>query len=246
LLFPELMVDDPVPRLEAWRDVLLPSTWIATRDDSVIGYCYIQEYFETGYIRNVVVAKAARRSGVGRALMQAIADYLRSRGKISWRLNVKPSNQAALALYERMGMHAKYLARALRLPWSALPSLPAGNAVVAVLSSDRDAVIERQFDVPRGQLADARGMGRLLLEAIAPVERACVGIAAFDPKFPGAFPFRVNDLDALAPLLSAMRQHVPADEHVNLVTEDDERLAALLISVGATLRTEIVHMEGTL
>jgi len=110
-LFPELLVDDPVPGLEAWTSLLSPSTWVATVDGEVLGYCYLQEYVETGYVRHVVVAPTARKRGLGRALMRSAAEYLRSRGKQSWRLNVRPSNQAARALYDRMGMHAKYLAK---------------------------------------------------------------------------------------------------------------------------------------
>ena len=245
-LFPELLVDDPVPSLDTWSSVLAPSTWIAARDGEVLGYCFFQEYADTGYVRNVVVSPNARRGGVGRALMHATAEHLRSRGKGSWRLNVKPSNQAALALYERMGMRAKYSAKSLRLPWAASRALPAGSAVIRDLTPDRDAALESLFDLPRGQLAAARGLQRILLEAISSDGRSSVGLAVFDPKFPGAFPFRVTELGAVAPLLTAMHQHVPMDEHVNLVAEDDERLADLLGSVGARLRDEILHMEGVL
>jgi hypothetical protein len=178
--------------------------------------------------------------------MHATADYLRSRGKGSWRLNVKASNQAALALYERMGLRTKYSTKSLRLPWAASKSLPVGDAVVRDLTPERDAAVEGLFGLPRGQLAAARGMRRLLLEAISSDGRASVGLAVFDPKFPGAFPFRVTELGAVLPLLAAMRQHVPMDEHVNLVAEDDERLADLLGSVGASLRDEMFHMEGAL
>jgi [ribosomal protein S18]-alanine N-acetyltransferase len=126
-LFPELLVDDPVPGLDAWTSVLSASTWLATVDGEVLGYCYVQEYVETGYVRHVVVSPTARKRGLGRALMCSAAESLRSHGKRSWRLNVRPSNQAARALYDRLGLHEKYLAHALRLQWSALTALPAGN-----------------------------------------------------------------------------------------------------------------------
>lgn len=44
-LFPELMVDDPVPGLEAWSSLLSPSTWIATLGGEVLGPS--PEYAET-------------------------------------------------------------------------------------------------------------------------------------------------------------------------------------------------------
>lgn len=61
---------------------------------------------------------------------------------------------------------------------------------------------------------------------------------------PGA---RKDSLRNMAqPLLLAMRKHVPADEYVNLVVEDDPRLSELLERAGARVRLEIVHMEGAL
>ncbi len=131
-------------------------------------------------------------------------------------------------------------------PLGCFKALPVGSAVVRDLTPDRDAALESLFDLPRGQLAAARGLQRILLEATSRDERTAVGLAVFDPKFPGAFPFRVTELGAVTPLLTAMRRHVPTDEHVNLVAEDDERLADLLTSAGASVRDEILHMEGGL
>jgi len=245
-LFPEMRSGDRVPDREVWASTFVPSTWVASRDGQVVGYCYFQEYAQAGYVRNVVVAPLSRQLGVGRALMQATADELRAHGKRSWRLNVMPENRAALALYERMGMREKYKARSFRFSWSALQALPNGNALVRSLTADRDPALEALFELPSGQLAFARNLGRILLEALNGALATPVGLALFDPKFPGAFPFRVTELNAVRPLLEAMRQHVPNDEHVSLVTEDDERLAALLKDVGAILRHEIVHLEGSL
>ena len=245
-LFPELLVDDPVPGPETWTKTFVPSTWVAVRAAEVLGYCYFQEYANSGYVRNIVVAPLVRRLGVGRALMQGAANELRSHGKKSWRLNVKADNVAALALYERLGMRQKYAAYSFRLSWSALSALPAGSAVVRSLTEDRQATLEALFDLPGGQLASARALGRVLLEAVSTSGTAPVGLAVFEPRFPGAFPFRVTELSAGTPLLSAMRELVPTDEYVNLVAEDDEGLAALLRSVGADLRHEIVHLTGAL
>lgn len=245
-LFPELLVDDPVPGPGVWASTFVPSTWVAARGAEVLGYCYCQKYAASGYVRNVVVAPQARQAGVGRALMQATADELRAHGKSSWCLNVKPDNEAALALYRSVGLQPKYRACSFRFSWTALGALPAGAAPVQALGPERDAALEALFDLPGGQLASARAIGRILLEAVTTDRAAPLGLAVFDPKFPGAFPFRVTSLDAVAPLLQAMRQHVPADDYVNLVAEDDERLMALLASVGADPRHQIVHLAGAL
>ena len=245
-LFPELLVDDPVPGAEVWASTFVPSTWVAVRGAEVLGYCYCQKYLASGYVRNVVVAPEARKAGVGRALMQATADELRAQGKRSWCLNVKPDNEAALALYRSVGLQPKYRSCSFRFNWSALGDLPLGGALVRPLTTEREATLEELFDLPGGQLASARGLGRMLLEAVTSEGQVPRGLAVFDPKFPGAFPFRVTELGAVAPLLQAMRQHVPTDEYVNVVAENDERLVALLNQVGASLRHEIAHLAGAL
>ncbi len=183
-LFPELLVDDPVPGPEIWASTYVPSTWVAARGGEVLGYCYCQKYAHSGYVRNVVVAPHARQGGVGRALMQTTANELRSDGKRSWCLNVKADNRAALALYARVGMQERYRACSFRLGWGALPALPSANAVVRALTSDRDATFEALFDLPGGQLGSARSLGRILLEATTPTAGAALGLAVSTHKSP--------------------------------------------------------------
>jgi putative acetyltransferase len=51
----------------------------------------------------LMVAKGARRSGVGRALLQAAADWARSSNIRKLELHVFPWNEPAIQLYERFG-----------------------------------------------------------------------------------------------------------------------------------------------
>jgi GNAT superfamily N-acetyltransferase len=243
-LFPELEVDDPVPPSQVWESVMAPCTRVAVAGEDVIAYCLFQEYEDTGYVRHLVVAPRARRRGVGRALLRDVAGRLRRNGKGFWRLNVKPDNHAALALYQGLGMSVQYPATSLRLPWTALESIPSGQAVARELAPARDSILEGLFDLPRGQLAYARSQGRLLLEAVS--DQRPTGVAVFDASYPGAFPFRVVETDAVAPLLIAIRARVPEHEVVNLVAEDDPRLSAMLIAAGAAVRDEILHLKGQL
>ncbi len=245
-LFPELKVNDAVPGRNLWEAEIAPFAWVAAAGDDVVGYCYCQEYDDTGYVRNLVVAARARRRGAGRALMQTTAAHLRQQGRQLWCLNVRADNEAALALYERMGLRVQYASVSLRLPWPALEAIPDGQAVVRRLPPARDAALESRFRMPRGQLAFARGLDRLLFEAVVASEEPA-GLAVFDPKFPGAFPFRVVDLGALAPLLRTIRSHArPDDPFVRLVAEDDPRLVELLVGAGAEVLDEMLHLQGPL
>ena len=56
-----------------------------------------------GWINYLAVAPAARRQGVGRALMAAAEQHLRAAGCPKINLPVRPDNPAVIALYERLG-----------------------------------------------------------------------------------------------------------------------------------------------
>jgi ribosomal-protein-alanine N-acetyltransferase len=244
-LFPELGVDDPLPTAEVWASALVPYTHVATAAGEVLGYCYTQEYDDTGYVRHLVVAPAARRRGVGRALMDATAAHLRAAGRTGWRLNVGAANEAARALYVRLGLRVLYTSTPLRVPWTCLAALPDKGAAVRELPAARDAEIERLFALPRGQLGPARAMKRLVLGAFAD-GGACIGLAVFAPALPGAFPFRALDPIAVRPLLQAMRPRVEGRPYVHLVIEGDDALVSLLVAAGAEPRGEFLHFGGAL
>jgi ribosomal protein S18 acetylase RimI-like enzyme len=262
-LFPELGVDDPLPSREAWASAYVPFTRVATDDTrargraddagaggadggEVVGYCYCQEYDDTGYVRNVAVAPGARRRGVGRALMEATGRHLRALGKTQWRLNVAPKNSAAIALYEGLGMRTLYASRAVRVPRASLGALPESGNTVRVLPPARDAQVERLFALPRGQLGSLRDIGRLLFEAVADAAGPCLGLAVFASAFPGAFPFRVVEIAAVRPLVDEMYAHVAGGAPLNLVIDDDERVVELLVAAGAEARAEFLHLGGVL
>jgi GNAT superfamily N-acetyltransferase len=244
-LFPELGVDDPLPPPAVWASAFVPFTFVATAGGEVVGYCYTQEYDDTGYVRHLVVSPDARRRGVGRALMEATARRLRAAGKTGWRLNVGSRNPAALALYEGLGLRTLYRSQSVRVPWTSAAALTEPIVSARELPAARDVELERLFALPRGQLAAARATKRLVLGVTAN-GGACLGLAVFAPSFPGAFPFRVRDQSAVRPLLEAMRPHVVGIPAVNLVIDDDDGLVSLLVAAGAEVRADFFHLGGAL
>jgi putative acetyltransferase len=59
----------------------------------------------------LMVAREWRRRGVGRALMLAAEEWARAAGVTKLELHVFPYNEAALALYERLGYEREGLRR---------------------------------------------------------------------------------------------------------------------------------------
>jgi ribosomal protein S18 acetylase RimI-like enzyme len=247
-LFPELLVGDPVPGLDRWRDEMVPSSLIAERDGQVVGYSYFQLIGTTGHIRNVVVAPQARGGGVGLALMTAMRRRFAEAGISTWNLNVKPDNQPARRLYERCGMQAQYSSTALGLRWELLAAVPGSpEAVVTqVVPPAEDGQFERALNLLPGELQGGRALpGRVVIGVRRAADSTPVGAAVFNPAFPGAYPFRVAQPVYCAALLGGMRAHaLPQHDWVGMFIENDTAAVAALVAAGATVRLEALHYQG--
>jgi GNAT superfamily N-acetyltransferase len=250
--FAELSVPEGVPPLERWRSVIAPTAFFLERDGRAVGYAWYELYAADGYVRHVVADPDARRAGVGRALMHELARIFRAAGCERWRLNVKSDNHAAIRLYERCGMRVEYPTAVLRIPWSALASLPRPAKTIEALElpREREAAIERAFGLPAGRIAATRklpGSRQLALVDHQDPSNPKVGVACFDPAYPGCFPFQVARPELAHALLAALEPHSPRPPGwIQLVLEDDVPLAKLLVARGATRLFEILHFSGAL
>ena len=72
-------------------------------DGTVLGYVGVHFLTDEGFITNVAVSPAARRQGVGKALLQDLADYGAAIHAYRITLEVRVSNAPAIALYEGLG-----------------------------------------------------------------------------------------------------------------------------------------------
>lgn len=241
-LFGELGVPEPVPVFERWRSELLPTTHVAERDGRVVGYIDCYALADTGYVRNLVVAPDVRNAGVGAALMHAGAAWLRARGLARWNLNVKETNAAARRLYEKLGLAIAWRAVAMTLQWEDVARLPAEPADVWPVEAADAAMLERRFDLLAGRLANGRAKpGRVAIQLRADCEP--VGLALFDPTFPGANVVCVARPGLIGTLLGALRPH-GRHAFLRVVIEKDEAVGALLEAHGAEVHFRLLQMAG--
>jgi hypothetical protein len=197
-----------------------------------------------------VVAQHARGSGIGTALMRAAAQALRARGVTDeWHLNVKADNAAAIRLYERFGMKPVFRSVAVRFPWANLALLPVDPAPVTVRPVADAAVpdIERALGMTPGRLELSRSRGVGVTLQLRDAKLAPVGVACFDPAFPGAYPFCVARPALASALLDGIAPHVyTGNLDLQIVVERDDALADTLIAAGATVRMRLLHFAGPL
>ena len=72
-------------------------------DGSVAGHVSMRHIINEGHIGNLAVAKAYRRQGVGALLLEALIQEALRLEMIGLTLEVRVSNQGAIALYEKYG-----------------------------------------------------------------------------------------------------------------------------------------------
>lgn len=72
-------------------------------EENILGYCGVIMVIGEGDITNVSVKKELQGQGIGKALLQELICQTVSRGVHTLFLEVRESNVAALALYEKQG-----------------------------------------------------------------------------------------------------------------------------------------------
>ncbi len=83
--------------------------------ESAVGFCAVDELgtvlayggmmcvLDEGEITNIATHPSARRMGLGRAVVSALLEYGKAHGLVSFSLEVRESNSAAISLYESLG-----------------------------------------------------------------------------------------------------------------------------------------------
>lgn len=246
-LFPELRVPDPVPSRARFETEMMATTLIVERDGAGVGVAFFQVLETMGYVRTLIAAPEARRTGVGRALMAHLRDPFRAIGCTRWCLNVLRTNGAAIGLYASFGLRRAYLSSMVDVPWKLLDDRPCLHAARPIDPAD-DARIEHALDILPGRITDTRRRGPYVYRMIDGPGPGEIGAAAiFDPAFPGAYPFKARSPELAIALLHALRPHArPTDDAVSVVIEDQPAIADALVALGATVRLETMHMRAPL
>jgi hypothetical protein len=97
-----------------------------------------------------------------------------------------------------------------------------------------------------GELRAARGLpGRVFVEARRRGD--VVGVAGFDPAFPGSPLFRAVDVGVARALLVALAPHARAgDLSLRVYVEGQPWLRDALLAAGGTIVMRVLRLEGTL
>lgn len=76
---------------------------VAEEEGRVAGYCGAYLILDEADVNQVAVDSSRRNQGIGKKLMEALLERLEQAGASAVTLEVRKSNQAAIALYESLG-----------------------------------------------------------------------------------------------------------------------------------------------
>ncbi len=86
--------------------------WVALLVEEVIGYAGMWYILDEGHITNIAVHPLHRREGVGSKLLHSLLLTAIASSLMDVTLEVRRSNQAAIALYERYGFQVEGVRKA--------------------------------------------------------------------------------------------------------------------------------------
>jgi ribosomal-protein-alanine N-acetyltransferase len=89
-----------------FRDALASGYYMVVMEEGgrVIGYGIVQVILDEGHLLNITVDPGLHGRGLGRTLLLHLLDYARERTDTLF-LEVRPSNQRAIALYQTSGFN---------------------------------------------------------------------------------------------------------------------------------------------
>ena len=77
----------------------------------LVGYLIISRYVDAWHVMNIAVAHDYRRRGIATRLMERLFEITSGDAQRGYTLEVRVSNEAAIALYERLGFKARGVRR---------------------------------------------------------------------------------------------------------------------------------------
>jgi len=240
--FAALDARGPTPNREWWERSYGDALFVEEGTD-VVGYAFAYRLGrELGHVGHVVVDAKLRGRGLGRVVMDAVAERLRALGCRRWELYVMEDNAPAIALYRRCGMQVTSPVDDIAITLADLRALPEDRDVrVASFAVEDDAFIERTFDLPEGRIARVRRLpGRSYF--VARRAGQPVGAISFEPATHST-PFFFADS---ATVVRALCTAVAEEGEVRLFVHDDVALSKALLAAGGRTLRHLLQMEGSL
>ena len=218
--------------------------WTVRRGDILLGYCCAVAKPSLGWIRRLGVAKASRRQGVGKRLMQHALDHCAAAGLDEVILYVRSDNTPALKLYKSYDFETIETSYQYILSVARLRGVTPAHGVAIRPITD---MAEEDMPPLDPQWADLRSLHS------PPQQYAFVfqsqtgsnlGYCRLTPTFPGCFPFVIMEpsLNLMA-VLNGLKEYLLPEKEILKLTFTDTDLAATCRAEGMALNSTMFKMR---
>jgi ribosomal-protein-alanine N-acetyltransferase len=108
-----LALERAVPEAPHWKraDYEGRTGFVADSGGRLIGFAIARLIADICELESIAVEEEARGRGIGKALFQAVVEWAESRNTARLELEVRASNQRAIAVYDKMGMRSEGVRR---------------------------------------------------------------------------------------------------------------------------------------
>ena len=87
------------------------SCWVLECGENLVGYAVLMMVLDEAHLLNIGIAKSRQGQGLGRMLLEHMMQIGRRHGGLNMFLEVRPSNTAAISLYENIGFNEMAIRR---------------------------------------------------------------------------------------------------------------------------------------
>lgn len=101
----QAIFSSPWTRTAIMTEVISPKCHykVIDRDGEILGYAGLWKVIDEGHITNIAVKEGYRNKGLGRMLIEALVEECRKLDVDRYTLEVRVSNEPAIALYKSLG-----------------------------------------------------------------------------------------------------------------------------------------------
>lgn len=200
---------------------------------------------DAGHLARIGVTEFLQNRGFGAKLMEYAMSWFRNEKISQAILYTQDHNKHAQHLYKKFGFERVGTTWHYFVPFDSLS--PKGNCTGDHIQEDEIEIVGQKYHdhLPAAQIRrflDSEGQYVLVLKNSS---GEILGACRFTARFPGCFPFQIDDLEYLDDFLASLIPHsLPEFDYVRLTFTDNEKLAAICDKRGYKRHHRLYRMKA--
>ncbi|MHA2271091.1 MAG: GNAT family N-acetyltransferase [Candidatus Hodarchaeales archaeon] len=242
-IFPEDMVSQEGFMEQVKRE---GSFALKAHSGQIVGQLTLARFGEhKGWLKRIGVAASMQQRGLGTKLMEFAFKWFQAQRTIKKViLYTQHDNVAAQRLYSSFGFKKAGTTWQYFVPFKSLK--PLGRYKCQLIQPEEIEAAGEQYNrsLPAAQIRRFLEEDQLIV-TLKDQNRRIVGICRFSPRFPGCFPFEIDQIQSFDDFLHGIRRYGrPEFDYIRLTFMDNAELAQLCKSRGYRLHHKLFKMEA--